>query len=107
MTGTCPLCGSAVGTDAFRVDLASNTLLAGGQVRKLRGTVAEIFTVLAKYSPCSVRREALYRAVYGLRLDAPEPKTIDVHICLGRKALAGTGWKIETVWGRGWRLVKE
>src|SRR5262249_40347586 len=35
----------------------------------------------------------------------PQPKVVDVYVCHLRKKLAGSGLKIETVWGQGYRMV--
>jgi hypothetical protein len=35
----------------------------------------------------------------------PAPKIVDVYICRLRAKLKGRGWRIETVWGQGYRLV--
>ncbi|GAA2871795.1 DNA-binding response OmpR family regulator [Aminobacter niigataensis] len=43
--------------------------------------------------------------VYWLENEDPEIKIIDVWICKLRKKLLPLGVKIETVWGRGYRLL--
>lgn len=51
-------------------------------------------------------KQTVYHALYGDRIDGgPDPKIIDVWVCKMRPKLKPYGLVIETVWGRGHRLV--
>lgn len=57
-----------------------------------------------------VAKESIYVALYGGRQgDIAEPKIIDVFVCKVRKKIAELGWgfKIVTLWGRGYRGQRE
>lgn len=49
----------------------------------------------------------LYTAIYGERLDPPEPIILNVHIHRMRKKLRPHGVEIANVWGRGYRIAPE
>lgn len=38
--------------------------------------------------------------------DEPDAKILDIFICHIRKKLAGTGFKIDTIWGTGWAMKR-
>ena len=52
-----------------------------------------------------VSRERLYTALYGGASDAYE-RIIDVILSHLRKKLGPVGYKLETSWGRGWKLIR-
>ena len=57
----------------------------------------------------NVPKDALFWAMYHDRngeTELPDIKIIDIYVCKLRKVLKGSDWKIETVWGEGYRLVE-
>ena len=54
-----------------------------------------------------VTREVIMNTIYPHLEDAPEQKIIDVFVCKIRAKISGQPFKIETVWGRGYRLVRD
>lgn len=60
-------------------------------------------TLFAAPERAVVPKERLYRQLYDLRLDPPDPKIIDVMICKIRHHTQRTRLEIETVWGIGYR----
>lgn len=53
-----------------------------------------------------VSKDHLLAQLYQARPnEIPEIKIIDVFVCKARKKLAGSPFTIETVWGKGYRLV--
>lgn len=52
-------------------------------------------------------KEHIYTLMYGMYLDPPELKILDVYICKLRNKLRPLGVNITTVWGRGWFLDTE
>lgn len=67
-----------------------------------------VFCVLYHAAGRTVPRSRIMDALYSARIDPPSDKIIDVTICNLRKALANfDGFRIETVWGVGYRLERE
>ena len=53
-------------------------------------------------------KEAIWTALYSAGVDdAPEIKTIDVHVHRIRRAIAPFGLLVATVWGSGYRMSPE
>ena len=79
----------------------------GGGVGRLTESEFNLFLMLWQKKPRLVSREQLMAEAYWLRSDGDEPeiKIIDVHICKIRRKLAPLGLSIDTVWGRGYRIL--
>lgn len=104
----CPCCGQALPDDGeTRIDLDGGFVVANGAVARLTEAEFNLFLLLWQRRPRMVSREALMSEAYWLRNDQDEPeiKIIDVQICKVRKKLATTGIEIDTVWGRGYRIL--
>lgn len=81
--------------------------LPGGETVPLTFTERAICKALFDRRPSGVAKEGLMTYLYSLRPnDHPEIKIIDVLVCKARQKLKGTRWRIETVWGTGYRLVE-
>jgi len=106
-TPVCPCCGGAVDPLAVLIDSENGWISFAGQSARLSRTHFDVVLVLLKSYPNVTTRENLYDSVYGMRPDCdwPEIKTLDVLIHKVRQLIAPVGLKIETVWGRGWRLL--
>lgn len=66
-----------------------------------------LLLALRRASPGVLTKEQCIIAIYGvIDLEIPDPKIIDVFICKIRSKLAKAhvDFKIETIWGRGYRL---
>lgn len=61
---------------------------------------------LIRRAPGYVTKDALMTVLYDDADEEPQIKIIDVFICKIRKKLVGHGWHIETVWGRGYRILE-
>jgi len=104
----CPCCGQTLPDDGeIRIDLDGGFVVANGAVARLTEAEFNLFLLLWQRRPRMVSREALMSEAYWLRNDQDEPeiKIIDVQICKVRKKLATTGIEIDTVWGRGYRIL--
>lgn len=104
----CPCCGQALPDDGeIRIDLDGGFVVANGAVARLTEGEFNLFLMLWQSRLRLVLREALMSEAYWLRSDEEEPdiKIIDVQICKVRKKLASTGIGIDTVWGRGYRIL--
>lgn len=105
MTNLCPCCGQPLpDTDDLRID-PSGIVVRWGEYATLTRQEFDILEALRSAAPRMMTKEALLAALYQLRSDEPEIKIIDVWICKLRKKLKPLGVNIETVWGRGYRLL--
>jgi len=69
------------------------------------GREARLFLILKRAPGMQASKEALLNRLYADQIDeAPSAKILDVFICKMRKKLEGTNWRIETIWGAGYRL---
>jgi DNA-binding response OmpR family regulator len=73
---------------------------------KLSSREAELFKRLLRAIGQAVHRETLYFSVWGDNSEV-DWKIIDVLVFRMRRKLAGTGIKIETIWGFGFRMIVE
>ena len=76
---------------------------------RLTPNESSLFALLKRRLGQAVNRGALLDAAafhHGWDSE-PMPKVVDVYICRLRRKLKGTGFAIETVWGRGYRLTDE
>jgi len=104
----CPLCGSVLPVVGIR--LKDGYVVANGASVRLSNVEATIFARLLKGYPGAVRREFVFQAHVSGRLceaDWPNEKIIDVHISHIRRKLVRIGFKIETSYGFGFRLVED
>lgn len=75
---------------------------------KLPATKARLLLILINNEGECVRKQTLMNRLYVEKPnDAPQTKIIDVFVCHIRKAIEGSEYQIETVWGEGYMLVKK
>lgn len=86
-------------TEAFNPPVKFDRLL------RLTDTEGEMLALLLRRPHWT--KAALYTVMYGMRLDPPEEKIIDVYICKIRAKVKRHGIKIDTVWGDGWRVDRD
>tara|TARA_R100001086_G_scaffold229369_1_gene149219 strand:- start:1242 stop:1847 length:606 start_codon:yes stop_codon:yes gene_type:complete len=73
---------------------------------KFTAREARLFLILKRAPGMQVGREAILTRLYADRInEAPEFRIIDVLICNMRKKLENTPWRIETIWGAGYKLI--
>lgn len=65
----------------------------------------DLLATLTRFAGTALDRERLLDLVWGTSFYAL--RTVDVHISRLREKLEGSGLRIETVWGTGYRLVEE
>lgn len=69
------------------------------------GREARLFLILKRAPGMQASKEAILNRLYADQIDdAPDVKIIDVFVCKMRKKLEGTDWRIETIWGAGYKL---
>jgi DNA-binding response OmpR family regulator len=64
----------------------------------------DLLATFARFANITLDREKLLDLVWGTSFYSM--RTVDVHIVRLRGKLEGSGLKIETVWGSGYRLVE-
>lgn len=105
---TCPCCNQLVEGAAFLADLNTLVITNGIFSAKLTPRQFAVAKVLIDAFPRMVTKEEIYdRAFLYPNGDGPEIKIVDVMICKIRPPLAEIGLVIETVWGKGYKMVEE
>lgn len=76
---------------------------------RLTKTEERLLRALRAVGPNVLHHERAMIALYSMWDDAPEQKILDVLVCKIRRKLmeAQAQIRIETIWGRGWRLTPE
>lgn len=87
--------------------LAPTTLLP--RAWRLTKTEERFLRAIRAVGPNLLHHERAMLALYGMWDNMPEQKILDVMICKIRRKLmeAQAQVRIETIWGRGWRLTPE
>jgi len=105
---TCPLCGADILPGRLLVDVEGGLLVGNGEVAQLTRQEFGVFEALWTARPRTLSKEQLAAALYSLLPgDEPEIRIIDVFVCKIRKKVVPLGFEIETVWGRGYRIVNQ
>jgi DNA-binding response OmpR family regulator len=91
----------------LELDLDSRQVKHAGTAQRLSPTACTLLELLIRAWPGHVSRSRLERAVWGD--DPPDSNTLNVHMHYLRKVILSvqSGCLIETVHGRGFRLVPE
>jgi DNA-binding response OmpR family regulator len=106
----CPHCNRPMPVTVHGVtfDAEAGVVMFKGKAARLTRSEANLFAVLFSQGEQGriATKEFLYEALYWHVGENAEPTTriLDVYVCKIRKKLP-PGVKIETVWGRGWRLA--
>jgi len=97
-----------VTTGKLAVSLHGKAVKVNGIRVRLPAKEYQMLELLAQRKGNTVTKDMFLNHLYGDR-DKPNRKIIDVFICKLRKKLtvAGNGYNIETVWGRGYVLRDE
>ncbi|MGU3668446.1 helix-turn-helix domain-containing protein [Methylobacterium sp. A49B] len=76
---------------------------------RLTATEERLLRALRAVGPNVLHHERAMLALYGMLDEAPQQKILDVLVCKIRRKLmeAQAQVRIETIWGRGWRLSPE
>jgi DNA-binding response OmpR family regulator len=97
--------GEIVRTGALAIDLASRSAKSGKRELTLTPKEFDLLATMAGFPGVALDRDQLLDLVWGTSFYAA--RTVDVHVARLREKLRGSGVKIETVWGTGYRLVEE
>jgi DNA-binding response OmpR family regulator len=87
------------------IDTASRTADRRGQRLTLTPKEFDLLATMAGFAGVVLHRDQVLDLVWGTSFYAA--RTVDVHVARLREKLKGSGVRIETVWGTGYRLVEE
>ena len=94
-----------VAVGSLLIDLSQRRASSAGQLLELAPKEFDLLTTMARLPGVMFDRIKLLELVWGNAYFGS--RTVDVHVLKLRGKLAGSGVKIETVWGSGYRLVEE
>jgi len=90
---------------ALQVDVPERRVTVAGKLVEMAPKEFDLLATMARLPGVMLDRTKLLELVWGNAYFGT--RTIDVHVVKLRAKLAGSGVKIETVWGSGYRLVEE
>jgi DNA-binding response OmpR family regulator len=85
------------------IDTDERRVTVGGDEIELSPREFELLRVMAENRGKALSRDRILAAAWGPRF-VGEPKTVDVHIAWLRQKLEGTGLRVTTMRGLGYRL---
>lgn len=101
----CDKCGAPL-LDQSIFDTNRRSIWWEGEERHLGGLAWSVLECLAKRYPKIVHKEVLIEYMWhGGKYPDSYWKAVDVHVSRARYALRGTGYGIENVYKRGYRIV--
>ena len=106
---TCPTCGQPIPPREMFDDDA-HALIVGGEVRRLDQHPWAVLALLRRRIGHHCSREAMWSLLYAARPESDWPKTekiVDIHLVPLRRALRGSGWRLDHIYNQGWALVSE
>lgn len=104
----CPTCRQALRVSRdLRIDVEAGILIRNGRFTMLEPRELELFEALWSSIGKLRTKEQLMTDLYWLRTDNDEPdaKIVDVLICKIRRKLKLIGVEIQTIRGKGYRLL--
>jgi DNA-binding response OmpR family regulator len=96
--------GDVIELNELRMDARNRTAEIKGEPITLTPKEFDLLATFARFVNVTLDREKLLDLVWGTSFYSM--RTVDVHIVRLRNKLEGSGLKIETVWGSGYRLVE-
>ncbi|MBI5284381.1 MAG: response regulator transcription factor [Chloroflexi bacterium] len=96
--------GERIAIGELAMDVRNRVATVKGEPMTLTPKEFDLLTTFARFANITLDREKLLDLVWGTSFYGM--RTVDVHIVRLRSKLEGSGLKIETVWGSGYRLVE-
>lgn len=90
----------------LQIDLSERTVIVDGQPLQLRPKEFDLLSTFARLSGFVLDRNRLLDLVWGSDF-LGDQRTVDVHVAWLREKLVGSGLKIVTIWGVGYKLVED
>lgn len=108
----CPHCRrrkTARGRAEDVFDEPNHRIIVADESRYVRPRDWQILAILRERQGVPVGVEAFYQLIWEAETDDPPfvEQNIRVHVCRLRQLLAGSGWRITTLWGFGYKLERE
>jgi len=103
----CPTCGQTLPAELLAIDREAGIVVANGRFAHFTIQEFRIFETLYDSNGRVQSKEQLLRAIAPIVDEEPEIKIVDVFVCKVRKKLKGLGIGIDTVWGRGYRIIRK
>ncbi|MGB2694790.1 MAG: response regulator transcription factor [Dehalococcoidia bacterium] len=105
-SGETPAPAEHLSIGGLELDTASRSAHMNGDEITLTPKEFDLLATFARFPNVALDREQLLDLVWGTSFYAL--RTVDVHVARLREKLKGTGLRIETIWGTGYRLaIKE
>lgn len=96
--------GEQVRIGELQMDIRNRKASIRGEAVTLTPKEFDLLATFSRFANVTLDREKLLDLVWGTSFYGM--RTVDVHIVRLRSKLEGSGLKIETVWGSGYRLVE-
>jgi DNA-binding response OmpR family regulator len=96
--------GEQIAIGGLQMDVRNRVALIKGETVTLTPKEFDLLATFARFANVTLDREKLLDLVWGTSFYGM--RTVDVHIVRLRTKIEGSGLKIETVWGSGYRLVE-
>jgi two-component system response regulator ResD len=96
--------GERIALGELKMDVRNRTATIKDEPVTLTPKEFDLLATFARFANVTLDREKLLDLVWGTSFYGM--RTVDVHIVRLRNKLEGSGLKIETVWGSGYRLVE-
>jgi len=96
--------GEHISIGELRMDVPNRTATVKGEPLSLTPKEFDLLATFARFANVTMDREKLLDLVWGTSFYSM--RTVDVHVVRLRSKLEGSGVRIETVWGSGYRLVE-
>jgi len=96
--------GEQISVGELRMDVRNRRALVRETPLALTPKEFDLLATFARFANITLDREKLLDLVWGTSFYSM--RTVDVHVVRLRSKLDGSGVRIETVWGSGYRLVE-
>ena len=96
--------GERIALGELKMDVRNRIATIHGETIVLTPKEFDLLATFARFANITMDREKLLDIVWGTSFYGM--RTVDVHIVRLRNKLEGSGLRIETVWGSGYRLVE-
>ncbi len=96
--------GERIALGELKMDVRNRIATIHGETVVLTPKEFDLLATFARFANITMDREKLLDIVWGTSFYGM--RTVDVHIVRLRNKLEGSGLRIETVWGSGYRLVE-
>ncbi len=96
--------GEQISVGELRMDVMNRRATVKDAALPLTPKEFDLLATFARFANVTLDREKLLDLVWGTSFYSM--RTVDVHVVRLRSKLEGSGVKIETVWGSGYRLVE-